>query len=64
MTVLSNNFVDGFRNQGDYDIRNNAGNLTNQEARKKNGFFDNSFVTSFDWGNGNNFPAVDSRNSY
>lgn len=63
MTVLSNNFVDGFRNQGDYDIRNNAGNLTNQEDRRKNGFFDNSFVTSFDWANGNNFP-INSRNSY
>ncbi|MBD1890131.1 hormogonium polysaccharide biosynthesis protein HpsA [Coleofasciculus sp. FACHB-SPT9] len=43
VTLLSENFKLGFRNEGDYDLRNN------QEAadkRKRNGFLNNNFVTS------------------
>jgi hypothetical protein len=61
VTVLSGNFQDGFRNEGDYDLRNNTGSSATQ-ARKKNGFFDNNFVTSADWASNNGFP--DYRNSY
>jgi len=61
--VLSNSFVDGFRNQGDYDLRNNTGSSVTQ-ARKKNGFFDNSFVTSADWAGNDGFPTNTSKNSY
>jgi hypothetical protein len=48
ITLLSGSFKDGFRNQGDYDLRNNAGN-TAVETRLNNGFWANSFVTSANW---------------
>ncbi|NEQ74542.1 MAG: hypothetical protein F6K23_16765 [Okeania sp. SIO2C9] len=72
MTVISNDFKDGFRNQGDFDLRNNAGNIIWEpgqpterklvELRLNNGFWYNNFVTSADWGT--QFPAVADRNSY
>ncbi|MBE9126703.1 MULTISPECIES: hormogonium polysaccharide biosynthesis protein HpsA [unclassified Coleofasciculus] len=51
ITLLSNNFQFGFRNEGDYDLRNNQGwaasyNPTTPSKRQKNGFFDNNFVTN------------------
>ena len=56
VTLLSNNFQEGYRNDGDYDLRNNqidiktADTTKNAEAvrnnRLKNGFWDNNFVTS------------------
>lgn len=45
VTLLSNNFRDGFREEGDYDINNNAGNFV-VKARLKNGFWSNSYATS------------------
>jgi Tfp pilus assembly protein PilX len=64
MTLLSNGFVDGFRNEGDYDLNNNTGieleanfnpgsspNPSDQRRknRLKNGFWENNFVTSANW---------------
>jgi len=67
VTLLSSNFQDGFRNQGDFDLRNNAGSSLIQ-ARKKNGFWDNSFVTSALWWDTNNtnnaHPAQKTTDSY
>ena len=63
VTVLSNNFNDGFRDQGDYDLRNNAADSATQESRRRNGFFNNSFVTSADWANNEGLPGNNS-NSY
>jgi hypothetical protein len=45
ITLLSDNFQDGVRQDGDYDLRNNAGNLA-VEARLKNGFWWNSYGTN------------------
>jgi hypothetical protein len=53
MVLLSGSFQDGFRAQGDYDLNNNAGTSVTQ-ARKKNGFWDNSFVPSALWWNTTN----------
>lgn len=76
MTLLSGNFVDGFRNYGDYDLNNNAGtpvvskksDLYNSafvstldpitESRLKNGFWENSFVTSASWWGSGNVPNL------
>jgi hypothetical protein len=67
ITVLSNSFVEGFRNQGDYDLRNNSGSSVTQ-ARKKNGFWDNNFITSAWWwdtaNTDNAYPAEKTTNSY
>ncbi len=67
VTLLSGNFQDGFRDQGDFDLRNNAGSSVTQN-RKKNGFWDNSFVTSALWWDTNNtnnaYPAEKTTNSY
>jgi type II secretory pathway pseudopilin PulG len=48
VTLLSKNFRDGYRSEGDYDFNNNAGN-TAVETRLKNGFWWNSFATSAKW---------------
>ncbi|NEO32335.1 MAG: hypothetical protein F6K36_18270 [Symploca sp. SIO3C6] len=62
-------FKDGFRIDGDYDLRNNAGNSLAQ-ARLEQGFWFNNFVTSADWDVGitagvpNGFPDDDNRTSY
>ncbi|MGQ4647671.1 hormogonium polysaccharide biosynthesis protein HpsA [Lyngbya aestuarii] len=59
VTLLSDNFRDGFRNEGDYDLRNNIGNLA-VDSRLKNGFWFNNFVTSAnDWVAPNGFPKND-----
>ena len=58
VTVLSSNYRFGFRQEGDYDLRNNTGNTpidndfgetTVSEVRKKLGFFDNNYLTSALW---------------
>lgn len=82
MTLLSGNFVDGFRNYGDYDLNNNAGtpvvstksdlytstfvnNLdTITKSRLKNGFWENSFVTSASWWASGNVPNLSIVGSY
>jgi type II secretory pathway pseudopilin PulG len=46
ITLLSNNFRDGFRNEGNYDFNNNVGNLA-VAARLKNGFWWNGFGTNY-----------------
>ncbi|MEH2327871.1 hormogonium polysaccharide biosynthesis protein HpsA [Nostoc sp.] len=48
VTLLSGNFREGFRNEGDYDLRNNY-QVSNADAvlnRLKAGFWNNNFVTS------------------
>lgn len=61
-TILSNNFVDGFRNDGDYDLNNHLGEVA-AAKRKQNGFFENSFVTSVNWVE-NNSPFPPDKSSY
>jgi hypothetical protein len=47
VTLLSGNFREGFRNEGDYDLRNNQGSdPTLVLKRLKAGFWNNNFVTS------------------
>ncbi len=62
VTLLSGNFTDGFRSDGDFDLRNNAG-YSAVERRLANGFFENNFVTSSPWWNPANtdsaFPQKD-----
>jgi len=76
MTLLSGNFVDGFRNSGDYDLNNNAGTpvvstksdlytsafVNNLDpitkSSLKNGFWENSFVTSASWWGSGNVPNL------
>ena len=48
ITLLSNNFRDGFREEGNYDFNNNAGNLVVAQ-RLKNGFWWNGFATNYDY---------------
>jgi type II secretory pathway pseudopilin PulG len=68
MTLLSSAFVDGARNQGDFDLNNNTGipltsnlNLTSlptniNNPRLKNGFLENNYLTSADWWESSNIP--------
>ncbi|MGJ5676631.1 MAG: hormogonium polysaccharide biosynthesis protein HpsA [Nostochopsis sp.] len=53
VTLLSANFVEGFRSHGDFDLRNNRTDVSNvndvRNKRLKNGFWDNNFVTSRDF---------------
>ena len=48
VTVLSDNFRFGFRSEGDYDLRNNQGDLASVNYQKQ-GFLDNNFLTSSNW---------------
>ncbi|NEN89497.1 MAG: DUF3494 domain-containing protein [Okeania sp. SIO3H1] len=64
ITLLSSDWEDGFRNQGDYDLRNNAGNSA-VVNRLQNGFWFNDFVTSADWvDDTNQYPTADFMTSY
>ncbi|NQE32831.1 hormogonium polysaccharide biosynthesis protein HpsA [Microcoleus asticus] len=45
VTLLSNNYRFGFRNEGDFDLRNNAGAAA-VLPRRQQGFFNNNFVTN------------------
>ena len=87
VTVLSSNFRDGYRTDGDFDLRNNSNTSTsiNWQSQlsetatadntdklkdssyvlemRKQGFFNNNFVTSNPWQqrvNSNNFAVTDS----
>ena len=60
-TLLSGNFWDGFRNQGDYELNNNQGNSA-ASPRLKQGFWNNNFVTSANWAGSDSYPS--SKNSY
>ena len=56
VTILSGTFREGFRNEGDFDLRNNAGGATfaipgttpqpATELRRNQGFYNNNFVTN------------------
>ncbi|TVP64728.1 MAG: hypothetical protein EA343_04730 [Nodularia sp. (in: Bacteria)] len=59
ITLLSNNFREGFRNEGDYDLNNNLGDQNSITSFTENGFFPNSYVTNADWyDETTNFPDV------
>jgi hypothetical protein len=45
VTLLSQNYRFGFRNEGDFDLRNNAGAAA-VFPRRQQGFFNNNFVTN------------------
>ncbi|MEG5234423.1 hormogonium polysaccharide biosynthesis protein HpsA [Microcoleus sp. AT9b-C3] len=45
VTLLSKNYRFGFRNEGDFDLRNNVGAAA-VVPRKQQGFFNNNFVTN------------------
>jgi hypothetical protein len=45
VTLLSDNYRFGFRNEGDFDLRNNAG-ADAVLRRRQRGFFNNNFVTN------------------
>ena len=45
VTLLSGNYRFGFRNEGDFDLRNNAGAAAVM-PRKQRGFYSNNFVTN------------------
>ncbi|MBD1814812.1 hormogonium polysaccharide biosynthesis protein HpsA [Microcoleus vaginatus DQ-U2] len=45
VTLLSQNYRFGFRNEGDFDLRNNAGAAA-VKPRKQQGFYSNNFVTN------------------
>ncbi|HEY9877393.1 MAG TPA: hormogonium polysaccharide biosynthesis protein HpsA, partial [Leptolyngbyaceae cyanobacterium] len=56
VTLLSSNFRLGYRNEGDFDLNNNVGNLA-VESRLKNGFWWNAFATNGEWVNpANGYP--------
>jgi hypothetical protein len=45
ITLLSGDYSFGFRNEGDFDLRNNAGAAA-VDLRRKQGFYHNNFVTN------------------
>ena len=45
VTLFSKNYRFGFRNEGDFDLRNNAGAAA-VDTRKQQGFYANNFVTN------------------
>jgi hypothetical protein len=45
VTILSDTFREGFRNEGDFDLRNNAGAAA-VVPRRNQGFYNNNFVTN------------------
>jgi len=67
VTLLSDDFKDGFRRDGDYDLNNNIGNLA-VEARLANGFWWNDFATSRGYWNAttnpNTSPDATNQTSY
>jgi len=64
ITLQSENYKEGYRNQGDFDLRNNGGGAP-EASQVGSGFFDNSFVTSANWfDDSTNLPNTDSQVSY
>jgi type II secretory pathway pseudopilin PulG len=51
ITLLSSNFREGFRNEGDYDLNNNLGDSTSIIDFKNRGFSTNAYVTNANWYN-------------
>ncbi len=54
INLLSANFREGYRNEGDFDLNNNLGDSTSIEASKRNGFSNNAYVPNADWYNTTN----------
>ena len=63
ITLLSRDWKDGYRDQGDYDMRNNLGNSKAQNFLT-NGFLFNNFVTTAQWFDSNGWPKEDYMTSY
>jgi len=53
LTLLSDNFREGYRNEGDYDLNNNLGDAESISKRRENGFYTNNFVTSHNFNDAN-----------
>ncbi|GAA6615697.1 hormogonium polysaccharide biosynthesis protein HpsA [Scytonema sp. NUACC26] len=51
ITLLSNNYRLGFRNEGDYDLNNNLGDAPSIKGFKQNGFLTNAYVPNASWYN-------------
>ncbi|MFN6535120.1 MAG: hormogonium polysaccharide biosynthesis protein HpsA [Nostoc sp. EkiNYC01] len=70
ITLLSNNFKLGYRNDGDYDLNNNLGDNTSITNFKQNGFAtNNSNVINAGWydtsaGSNNSLPLGSKSSSY
>jgi hypothetical protein len=56
VTLLSNNFRFGFRNEGDYDLNNNLGDKNSVDKFLENGFFPNAFVANYEWYGADGYP--------
>lgn len=56
VTLLSGTFRDGYRQEGDFDLNNNIGNLA-VEDRLKSGFWWNNFVTTNPWYGTDGYPT-------
>ncbi|NET29679.1 MAG: hypothetical protein F6K01_31470 [Okeania sp. SIO1I7] len=63
ITLLSSDWEDGYRNQGDYDLRNNLGNAA-AAAFLENGFLFNNFVTSSQWADASGWPNTTAPDNY
>ncbi|AFY40745.1 hormogonium polysaccharide biosynthesis protein HpsA [Nostoc sp. PCC 7107] len=57
LTLLSGDFLDGFRNHGDYDIRDNASSVPDTQLV-------NNFVTSANWASSTGYPSSSFKTSY
>ncbi|MEH2317582.1 hormogonium polysaccharide biosynthesis protein HpsA [Nostoc sp.] len=67
ITLLSNNYVTGYRNDGDYDLNNNLGDNTSITAFKNNGFAtNNTNVVNAAWYDisNNDYPLATKNSSY
>ncbi|MBF2064901.1 MAG: hypothetical protein IGS39_10845 [Calothrix sp. C42_A2020_038] len=56
ITLLSSNFREGFRNEGDYDLNNNLGDGPSINMFRQNGFFNNAYVTNSAWYKPDGYP--------
>ncbi|MDF5727004.1 MAG: hormogonium polysaccharide biosynthesis protein HpsA [Rhizonema sp. PD38] len=56
ITLLSNNFRTGYRNEGDYDLNNNLGNNDSITKFKQNGFSTNAYVPNAAWYGNDGYP--------
>ncbi|MBE9051704.1 hypothetical protein IQ243_14975 [Nostocales cyanobacterium LEGE 11386] len=56
ITLLSNNFREGFRNEGEYDLNNNLGNQDSIDKFQEKGFFSNAYVINAEWFDSNGTP--------
>ncbi|HLO87533.1 MAG TPA: hormogonium polysaccharide biosynthesis protein HpsA [Nostocaceae cyanobacterium] len=61
VTLLSDNFREGFRDEGDYDLRNNRSSSTDVVLnRLKAGFWNNNFLTSSKFASDNTAAYISS----